>query len=130
VTFLNISGGDMTFWRYGYTNKEGKAKNMLVEAATRRKADAAFVARSGVFEAGVVEEVPEEKIQTTSPDPKKSTCRIVKYNKLDPKKFEVVESGIKGQAAALRKLHKLQKEEPRKDKFAYYWQFEDVPIKK
>ena len=66
----------------------------------------------------------------TKPDSKKSTARIIKYDKINPKKFEVVASGIKSEAAAIRKLHKLQKEEPHKDKFGYYWQFEDVPVKK
>jgi hypothetical protein len=54
----------MAFWRYGYTDKEGKARNILIEELTRRKADAAFVARTGMAVADVIEEIPEEKIRT------------------------------------------------------------------
>lgn len=54
----------MQFWRYGYTDKEGKSRNMLIKESTRVKADAAFVARTGIFVADIVEKVREDKLIT------------------------------------------------------------------
>jgi hypothetical protein len=54
----------MAFWRYQYLNKDQKLKYILIEHTDRRKADAAFVARTGCAVAEEVIEVPESEIKT------------------------------------------------------------------
>jgi type II secretory pathway component PulF len=49
----------MKRWRYLYTNKEGEQKQQVIEAPSRRQADAKFVAITGVFEADLIEQIDE-----------------------------------------------------------------------
>ncbi len=54
-------------------------------------------------------------------DPKTALAKIIRFNKQNPKEYETVGPLIKGQAAALRRLHKLREDEPEPEKYAYYW---------
>ncbi|MGA9769322.1 MAG: hypothetical protein WBV94_09795 [Blastocatellia bacterium] len=47
----------MRTWRYYYKNQEGEAKSIVISEATRRKADAKFVAITRCFEAEKIESI-------------------------------------------------------------------------
>jgi hypothetical protein len=49
----------MACWQYSYTTKEGEQKKIKIEASYRRKADAKFVAITGVYEADLIEQIGE-----------------------------------------------------------------------
>lgn len=52
---------------------------------------------------------------------KTSLAKIVKFNKQNPDEYETVGTLIKGESAAIKKLHQLREDEPEKDKYGYYW---------
>jgi hypothetical protein len=54
-------------------------------------------------------------------NPKTAPCKIVKFNKNNPKEYETVGHLIEGQDACLQELHRLREQEPEPEKYAYYW---------
>jgi hypothetical protein len=54
-------------------------------------------------------------------DPKSSPAQIIRYNKKNPDEKQVMVDSVKGEAAAIRMLHKFRSEEKEPDKYVYYW---------